>query len=96
MNDYQRIGHRIAIVRRARGIKQVELGAAIGVSDQTVSNWEVGIWTPRADYLLKLCKTLNCSADYLLGITDEPFGEAAIPAQPHGTEGVPADGEATA
>ena len=72
MVDQQLIGQRIASVRRLRNIKQVELGAAIGVTDQTISNWEVGLRTPRADLLAELCKQLDCSADYILGIIDTP------------------------
>lgn len=71
MTEQELIGHRIATVRRLRGLKQIELGTALGVSDQTISNWEVGLRTPRADLLAKLCITLSCSADYLLGIVDE-------------------------
>lgn len=70
MTEQELIGRRIASVRKLRGLKQVELGAAVGVSDQTISNWEVGLRTPRADLLLKLCQELNCSADYILGISD--------------------------
>ncbi len=76
LTDQEFIGSRIASVRRLRNMKQVDLGAAIGVTDQTISNWEVGLRTPRADYLRKLCEELQCSADYILGITDElPFSD---------------------
>ncbi|MBP3894341.1 MAG: helix-turn-helix transcriptional regulator [Atopobiaceae bacterium] len=71
MTDYEIIGSRIARVRSLAKLKQVDLGAAIGVSDQTISNWEVGLRTPRADLLKKQCITLDCSADYLLGLSDE-------------------------
>ena len=71
MTEQQLIGVRLAAARRSRGIKQVDLGAIIGVSDQTVSNWEVGLRTPRADLLRKVCLALDCSADYLLGLSNE-------------------------
>ena len=71
MTDYEFIGGRIARARSAAKMKQVDLGAAIGVSDQTISNWEVGLRTPRADLMKKVCLTLGCSADYLLGLSDE-------------------------
>ena len=78
LTDQAFLGSRIANVRRLRNMKQVDLGAAIGVTDQTISNWEVGLRTPRADYLSKLCDELQCSADYILGITDElPFNDTA-------------------
>ena len=31
-----------------------------------------GLRTPRADMLLRLRRTLHCSADYLLGLSDDP------------------------
>ena len=71
MSDQEFIGKRIAEVRRQRGIKQVDLGTAIGVTDQTISNWEVGLRTPRSDLLAKLCIELQCSADYILGLTED-------------------------
>ena len=71
MNEYRLIGERIARARALRGLTQMELGASIGVSDQTVSNWEVGLRTPRADMLLRLCWALGCSADWLLGLSDD-------------------------
>ena len=71
MTEYELIGIRIARVRALRGMTQMDLAANIGVSDQTISNWEVGIRTPRADLLLRLCRTLHCSADYLLGLSDD-------------------------
>lgn len=70
MSDYEIIGTRIARARKLVNLKQVDLGAAIGVSDQTISNWEVGLRTPRADLLKKLCVVLGCSADYLLGLSN--------------------------
>lgn len=71
MTDQELIGRRIATVRQLRHMKQVDLGAAIGVTDQTISNWEVGLRTPRSDLLGRLCQELHCSADYLLGLTNE-------------------------
>ena len=71
MNEQERIGICIARARKLRNMKQVELGAAIGVSDQTISNWEVGLRTPRADYVRRMCEVLDCSADYLLGLSDQ-------------------------
>ena len=78
MNEQERIGKCIARARKLRNMKQVELGAAIGVSDQTISNWEVGLRTPRADYIRRMCDVLGCSADYLLGLSDQIM-YAAIP-----------------
>ena len=65
------LGLRIASVRTLRGLRQVDLAAAIGVSGQTVCNWETGARIPRAEMLRALCEELNCTSDYLLGLSDE-------------------------
>lgn len=72
MTDQKLIGKRLAIARKRLHIKQVDLAATLGVSDQTISNWEVGLRSPRADLLRRICLELRCSADYLLGLSDEP------------------------
>ena len=71
MIEQELIGKRLASARARRDMKQIDLAAAIGVSDQTISNWEVGLRSPRSDLLRRLCLELRCSADYLLGLSDE-------------------------
>lgn len=65
------IGSRIARVRNVKGMTQDELSSKIGVHKQTVSRWERGERTPNGEELLKLALTLDCSSDFLLGISSE-------------------------
>ena len=46
----------------------------LGVSDAAVYQWETGIYTPRADKLIKLAKFYGCSVDDLLA-EEERVGE---------------------
>ena len=64
------VGARIASARGFRRMTQDQLGGLVGVTKQTVSGWERDRRTPDADDLVNLCHALNCSADYLLGLTD--------------------------
>lgn len=64
------IGRRIAIARRAAGMTQDDLGAAIDVDKQTVSNWERGLRSPNGLYLYALARALDCTADFLCGLSD--------------------------
>jgi transcriptional regulator with XRE-family HTH domain len=66
-----KLGQRIASMRGYRLMTQDDLGALVGVTKQTISGWERGRRFPSADDLVKLCGVLNCSADYLLGLSDE-------------------------
>lgn len=45
----------------------------MGVSDAAVYQWETGIYTPRADKLIKLAKFYGCSVDDLLA--EDKVGE---------------------
>lgn len=66
------LGTRISSMRGYRRLNQETLGGMVGVSKQTVSNWEHDYRTPDADNIANLCRALDCSADYLLGLSDEP------------------------
>lgn len=69
--DREIIGERIASARGLRRLTQPELAKKIGTSVQTVSNWEVGKYSPNADMLRRLCISLSVSCDYILGISNE-------------------------
>lgn len=70
MDERLLIGSRIAIARKAARLNQAELGKLIGVSGQTISNWETGRYLPNASDIAALVKELRCSADFLLGLSD--------------------------
>lgn len=56
----------IKYLRKERKVSQQEIGDAIGVSYNAVSNYENGKFFPGADVLVKLCAYFNISADDLL------------------------------
>ena len=53
------------------GIKQTDLAKAIGISKQCVSDFKSGRSFPSIQTLKLICKYLDVSADYLLGLTDK-------------------------
>ena len=55
---------------RNSGIPQREIAAAIGVSAQTDSRYMTDNIFPSLDTLARLCKLLDISADYILGLND--------------------------
>jgi transcriptional regulator with XRE-family HTH domain len=61
---------RLRMLREAKKITQLRLGMELGVSQETISGYEIGKAVPPADMLIKLADTLNTSIDYLLGRTD--------------------------
>lgn len=52
-------------------MSQVELARRLGVSKQSVSNWENDNIQPSVDMLVKIARCLNTSTDYLLGLSPE-------------------------
>ena len=52
-------------MRKAAGITQAELAAALGVSQTVVSDWESSKKYPSTDKLPLIAKTLNCTIDEL-------------------------------
>ena len=61
------LGNNIFGLRKKEKISQEKLGERVGVTRQTVSNWELDQTVPDANQLLALSKALNTSIDLLVG-----------------------------
>ena len=57
-------GDKLKEIRIAKGLKQSELGALLGLKNTTISNWEKGVSNPDVEIVAKLCTILNVSASY--------------------------------
>ena len=62
---------RIKSLRIYRSIKQSDIADALGVTFQTISNYESGKREPRIPDLIKIADYFNVSIDYLVGRSDE-------------------------
>ena len=58
---------RIRFLRQSRELNQVQLAEKLGVTKQSVSNWENDNIVPSVDMLEKIADFFNVSTDYLLG-----------------------------
>ena len=63
---------RLQTLRKSAGENQETLGAVIGIGKTGVSEMENGRKTTTLEKLAVICQHYNVSADYLLGLTDEP------------------------
>ena len=63
---------RIYDLRDIRKWSQTELAERSGLSQNAISNYERGDREPGSTALAALARALECSADYLLGLTDDP------------------------
>lgn len=55
---------------KTNGMSQQELAKKTNMSQSVVNNYCTGKREPTLDVLVSICKALNESADYLLGIDD--------------------------
>ena len=62
---------RMKELREANRMEQTTLAAKLGVSKQSVSNWENNNILPSIEMLLKICDVFSVSSDYLLGRSNE-------------------------
>ena len=63
------LNENIKNLRLAQNMSQVTLARRLGVSKQSVSNWENDNIQPSIEMLIKIAETLNTSTDYLLGLS---------------------------
>lgn len=70
-NHMETIGQILKTERLMKNLKQEELAKMIGVTQDSISLWENDKSLPGTQYIILLCKILNISADYLLGLSDE-------------------------
>jgi len=63
---------KLKLLRSTSNISQKDLAKMLNVSDRAFRNYENGTSEPTYDNLIILCKKFNVSADYLLGLSDDP------------------------
>ena len=61
-------GERLAEIRQSRGLTQSDLAEKVGVSQRVIAYYEHAEAQPPGALLVDLAKTLQVSADHLLGL----------------------------
>ena len=61
---------RLKELRAAKGLSQMQLAQAIGVSQSAIAKWELGKTEPTASAIILLAAFFDETTDYLLGVTD--------------------------
>lgn len=64
---------RIRGVREDRDYTQAQIGKILNKSQQGYNHIEAGRAELKIEDLVRLCRFYNLSADYLIGLTDEPI-----------------------
>ena len=60
------LGEQIKKLRIAKHLNQVQLAEYLGVTKQSISNWENNNILPSVEMLKKIAQFFGCSTDYLL------------------------------
>lgn len=63
---------RLKDLRKEKGMTQIELATALGVSSGTVAMWETGKRKPSFEMFEKLTQVFDKRIDYILGASDDP------------------------
>ena len=63
--------NRLEWIRNCKNITQKQLADALNIKQQQYARYEKGINVMPITHLIEICKFLNISADYILGLNDE-------------------------
>lgn len=68
----------IASERVRLGFSQEDLAERIGVSRDSVKNWETGATPVKSSSLMDMADLFGCTLDYLMGRSDERMGRHEV------------------
>ncbi len=66
------ISERLKQLRISKGVTQKQVAEFLNVAPNSIQRFEYGTNRPSIDSIIKLCTYFNVSADYLLGLSDNP------------------------
>lgn len=76
--DGRTIGQRIGYIREMKGLTQQSLADVMSVPRTNVRNWENDQREVKYETIVALTNALDVSADYLLGLSDNPTRDESI------------------
>ncbi len=83
MSDF---ASRLKLLRKEKGIRQVDLATEIGVAQTTIANYEQHSRFPDEDTLRNIADFFDVTLDFLLGRSDSPYRESRIIGLPAGED----------
>ena len=67
----QSYGTRLKEARISKGFTQVEMANKLGIPQQTWQRYETGKFDLKMSTIYNICRALDISADWLLGLSDK-------------------------
>ena len=68
----------LKLLRQSKEMNQVQLASKLGVTKQTVCNWENDNIMPSVELLIRIADFFNVSTDYLLGRYQPEYGDILL------------------
>jgi transcriptional regulator with XRE-family HTH domain len=73
MLDLPEFGRRLTVIRQALDLTQEQVADKLGAARSWISELERGRQRGlAAETVVRLCRALDCTSDYLLGLSDDP------------------------
>lgn len=72
-------GKRLIAIRKKNGLTRDDLAEKIGMSVNTLRNYENGTREPGHRFIIEMARLFNVSTDYLLGLETEKASESDKP-----------------
>ena len=69
------LNENIKQLRQSKNLSQVDLARALGVTKQSISNWENNNIQPSIDMLIRLAQFFSVSTDFMLGLDHRKYIE---------------------
>lgn len=66
----KQVGERLAQARKQAGYTQKQVGEKLNMLQQAYARFENGVFELNYEQIVILCKLFDCSADYLLGLSE--------------------------
>jgi len=76
--EIERIGQRLARIRKEAGLTQQELADKLGISRSSLAEYERGRFHLNDSLLIKISQTMKISTDSLLGLKDSKNYEGQL------------------
>lgn len=68
--DKKEVGQRLVQLRKDAGLTQEQVAEKLHMVRQAYAKFEYGIFELNYEQIATLCRLFDCSADYLLGLSD--------------------------
>lgn len=65
-------GIRLMKAQGRKSMSSTDLAMTVDANTSTIAHMRMDKHKPSVDMLLRICAALECSADFLLGLSDEP------------------------